>query len=176
MYNMMSGAAVSSNILFLWPLHILSVIAFFTGVLLLLFWAYKHLSGQQLWKWGWVLVILGSIVCLFTVATMGHPWVGGYGSRTSGIKMMWNQGVKSDDAAQAKEEAEGKEIFDKLQSKQLKCTDVTDSDFELVGEYVMGQRLGSAAHLQMNTMMKTMMGDAGEEQMHAQMGKRATGC
>src|SRR3989338_3339997 len=41
----------------------------------------------------------------------------------------------------------------------------------------MGQSIGDAArHIVMNEMMKRMMGEPGEEQMHAVMGKRLSGC
>lgn len=72
-------------------------------------------------------------------------------------------------------EAEGKIIWDKLQSQTVKCGDLTDKDFELLGEYFMGQMTGNA-HASMNQMMVSMMGEEGEEQMHAVMGKRLSGC
>lgn len=75
----------------------------------------------------------------------------------------------------AEEEARGKAIYDSLQAKQKICTDLKDADYELLGEYFMGQRLGGA-HESMNNMMKFMLGEAGEEQMHVVMGKRLSGC
>lgn len=74
-----------------------------------------------------------------------------------------------------REEAEGKEIWGKLQSKQIECKNLTDDNFETLGEYFMGQRLGSS-HEAMNTMMERMMGQQGELQMHIVMGKRLSGC
>jgi hypothetical protein len=75
MMNMANTTGSSEfGMMALWPLHILSVIAFFTGVTLLLFWAFKHLSAAQLKQWGWTLVIIGTIVCLFTIGAMGHSW------------------------------------------------------------------------------------------------------
>lgn len=178
MMNMMANTGWGFGLPMLWGLHLLSVIAFFTGVLFLLFWAFKHLTSAQLKQWGWALVITGSIVCLFTIGMMGHPW-GGYSVRGFGsARMMWSDdaaGNAQEDAAQAKEEADGKALYDKIQTEQLACTDVSDSDFELIGEYVMGQRLG-ASHVLMNARMKQMMGDSGEEQMHIVIGRNATGC
>lgn len=75
----------------------------------------------------------------------------------------------------AQEEAEGKEIWEKLQVKQLECRNLTDDNFEALGEYFMGQRLGSS-HEAMNTMMEKMTGQTGEQQMHIVMGKRLSGC
>lgn len=75
----------------------------------------------------------------------------------------------------AREEAEGKAVWDKLQTKQLECKNLTDDNFETLGEYFMGQMTGSS-HEAMNTMMERMIGQAGEQQMHVVMGKRLSGC
>jgi NACalpha-BTF3-like transcription factor len=96
---------------------------------------------------------------------MGQKWIG--------TEQSAQQGEKSAD--QQKEEAEGKALFDQLKAKQTTCAKLTDDDFELIGEYVMGQRTG-ASHEQMNAMLKQMMGDIGEAQMHIVLGKSATGC
>src|SRR3990167_4322305 len=69
----------------------------------------------------------------------------------------------------ALEEAEGKDVWEKLQAKQLDCKDVSEEGFEALGEYFMGQMMGDA-HAAMNTMIVQMMGEAGEEQMHGVMG------
>lgn len=75
----------------------------------------------------------------------------------------------------AREEAEGKEVWEKLQAKQLECKNLTDDNYDSLGEYFMGQMMGSS-HEAMNTMMERMMGKDGEEQMHVVMGKRLSGC
>ncbi|KKS38349.1 MAG: hypothetical protein UV01_C0004G0151 [Parcubacteria group bacterium GW2011_GWA2_42_14] len=74
-----------------------------------------------------------------------------------------------------KEEAEGKEIWEKLQAKTLTCADLSEEDYEVLGEYFMGQMLGES-HSAMNQMMIQMMGEEGEEKMHAVLGKRSSGC
>lgn len=75
------------------------------------------------------------------------------------------------------EEAEGKEIWEKLQAKQITCSDLTDENFGALGEYYMGQAIGSTQrHATMNQMMTNMMGEDGEEQMHIILGKRSSGC
>lgn len=58
----------------------------------------------------------------------------------------------------AKEEAEGKVIWEKLQSGIAGCGDLSDDDFELLGEYFMGQWTGDS-HEAMNQMMIRMMGE-----------------
>lgn len=75
----------------------------------------------------------------------------------------------------AREEAEGKEIWDALQAKQKACADLSEENFGALGEYFMGKMMGSS-HSAMNQMMVNMMGEEGEEQMHVVMGKRLSGC
>ena len=77
----------------------------------------------------------------------------------------------------AREEAGGKEIWEKLQAKQLECKNLTDEQYGSLGEYFMGQSIGNTQrHALMNQMMTNMMGEEGEEQMHVAMGKRVSGC
>jgi len=77
----------------------------------------------------------------------------------------------------AREEAEGKEIWEKLQAKQLDCKDLTDENYDSLGEYFMGQSIGDTQrHALMNQMMISMMGEEGEQDMHIVMGKRLSGC
>lgn len=75
----------------------------------------------------------------------------------------------------ANDEAKGKTIFDQLQSKQVDCKNLTDDDFDVLGDYFMGQMAGNG-HASMNIMMTRMMGEEGEKQMHIVMGKRLSGC
>jgi len=98
-----------------------------------------------------------------------------YFSWARGQGMMTNQaGVSSDDHT-AKEEAEGKEVWSKLQSKETNCNNLSEEDFEALGEYFMGLMMGES-HAAMNSMMIQMMGESGEEEMHVVMGKRLSGC
>src|SRR3989344_3459307 len=84
---------------------------------------------------------------------------------------------ESSDNHTAREEAEGKEIWEKLQAKQLECKDFTDETYDSLGEYFMGQSIGDTQrHALMNQMMISMMGEEGERQMHIVMGKRLSGC
>ena len=75
----------------------------------------------------------------------------------------------------AQEEAEGKEVWQKMGREELECKDLTDEQFAALGEYFMGEMTGDA-HEAMNAMMTRMMGEEGEEQMHVVMGKRMSGC
>src|SRR3989338_6747592 len=75
----------------------------------------------------------------------------------------------------AREEAEGEIVWQKLQSKEVVCGDLSDENFGVLGEYYMGQMLGDS-HEAMNEMMMRMHGEEGEEQIHVVMGKRLSGC
>ncbi|MCR4306791.1 MAG: SHOCT domain-containing protein [Candidatus Yonathbacteria bacterium] len=73
------------------------------------------------------------------------------------------------------EEQEGKEVWDKLQAKELACADLDDEQFGVLGEYFMGTMMGDS-HAAMNAMMIQAHGEDGEEQIHIVMGKRLSGC
>jgi len=88
--------------------------------------------------------------------------------------MMGNTATVSDGHT-AREEAEGKAVWEKLKAKELACKDLSDDNLGTLGEYFMGQMMG-ASHETMNNMMIQMMGEQGEEQMHVVMGKRLSGC
>jgi len=79
--------------------------------------------------------------------------------------------------SQQQEEQEGKQFLDGLNNKTVTCSQLKDTDFEKIGEYFMGQSIGDTSrHIAMNEMMKSMMGEQGEEQTHSAMGKRLSGC
>ena len=94
--------------------------------------------------------------------------------------MMGFSGSSPDNAAiqsQQQEEQEGKQFLDNLNNKTVACSELKDTDFEKIGEYFMGQSIGDTSrHIAMNEMMKSMMGEQGEEQMHIAWGKRGSGC
>lgn len=94
---------------------------------------------------------------------------------SAGRTSVWAQTTSPADGHTAREEAEGKEIWEKLQNKDLECNDLSDDNFGAIGEYVMGQMMGGS-HEAMNTMIIQMMGEQGEEHMHIVMGKRLSEC
>ncbi|PIZ70874.1 hypothetical protein COY07_05955 [Candidatus Peregrinibacteria bacterium CG_4_10_14_0_2_um_filter_43_11] len=96
-------------------------------------------------------------------------------SFAQGMMNFNNTSRQNDDGHTAREEAEGKEIRDKLQAGELKCDDLSDENFGALGEYFMGQMAGDS-HEAMNNMMIAMMGEEGEEEMHVAMGKRMSDC
>jgi len=73
------------------------------------------------------------------------------------------------------EEEEGKALWNKLQTKEITCQNLSEDDFEKIGEFFMGKMAGTS-HESINQMMSKMMGKEKEEQMHIVMGKRFSGC
>lgn len=80
-------------------------------------------------------------------------------------------------ASLADEQRQGGELAAQLRSGAATCDDLSNEDFDHVGEYVMRRFLGStAAHQAMNDRMRAMMGDQGEQRMHQLLGRRYAGC
>jgi putative membrane protein len=71
--------------------------------------------------------------------------------------------------------AAGQQLSQKLGAKQISCSQLTDADYEHLGEYFMSQMMGSS-HEGMNASLESRFGAVGEEQMHITMGKRLSGC
>lgn len=114
-----------------------------------------------------IFVLLFSLVLIPSTA-FAQGMMGSWGSSSPS--------AISDDHT-AREEAEGKEIWEKLQAKELDCKSLTDGNYDSLGEYFMGQTIGNTQqHAAMNRMMTSMMGEEGEKQMHIVMGKRTSGC
>jgi hypothetical protein len=91
-------------------------------------------------------------------------------------QMMGGRAVAPADTAKtAQDEAEGKAIWDKLQNEQTTCKDLKDDDFDVLGDFFMGNMMGTN-HAAMNDWMAQRLGDDGEKQMHIAMGKRLSGC
>ncbi|MEK7567991.1 MAG: SHOCT domain-containing protein [Patescibacteria group bacterium] len=105
-------------------------------------------------------------VSSFTSATNAQM-MGGFSNSSSD----WNEVVEHT----SREEQEGKELWDKFQAKELTCANLNDEQFGVLGEYFMGQMMGSS-HAAMNAMMIQAHGEDGEEQIHIAMGKRLSGC
>ena len=76
MYPMMDTIGWNYGFIALWGLHVLSVVAFFTGVLFLIILAVKTFTPTQLKSWAIWLMVVGTIVCLITIAFIGRPWIG----------------------------------------------------------------------------------------------------
>jgi putative membrane protein len=83
----------------------------------------------------------------------------------------WNKIVEHT----TREELEGKELWNKLQTKELVCEGLSNEQYGVLGEYFMGTMVGES-HATMNAMMIQAHGEDGEEQIHIVMGKRLSGC
>lgn len=75
----------------------------------------------------------------------------------------------------AQEEAQGKIIYDNLQANKVSCSNISDNDFELLGDYYMGQMMGSS-HAAMDALMTQRIGENNNRLMHIAFGKRLSGC
>ena|SRR3989338_3826865 len=73
---MMSSFGPDYGFIVLWAIHVLSVIASFTGLLFLIVFAVKTLTPQQMKTWAIGLMVTGAVVCLITIALLGRPWMG----------------------------------------------------------------------------------------------------
>ena len=109
---------------------------------------------------------------IFAIALLVTTFILWYNPVFAQSMMGFSNGI---DDHTAREEAEGRAVWDKLQAKQVGCVDLSDEDFGALGEYFMGQMTGDS-HEAMNAMMTQMMGEEGEEAMHVVMGKRLSGC
>lgn len=76
MVDTMNIAGWGYGFIVLWGLHVLAVIAFFTGFLFLIVLAIKTFTPNQLKSWAFWLMAAGAIACLFTIALTGRPWIG----------------------------------------------------------------------------------------------------
>lgn len=100
--------------------------------------------------------------------------IGSVSAQGMGPGMMGGSSPSPDDHT-AREQVEGKAVWERFQAKQVACANLSDDDFTVLGEYFMGLMMGDS-HAAMNQMMVGAMGEAGEEQMHVAVGKRLSGC
>ncbi len=71
----------------------------------------------------------------------------------------------------------GQIIYQELQNGQVTCQQLTEDNFDKLGDYFMWKSLGSTqAHAAMDKRITQMMGDQGNTQMHITLGKRGSGC
>ena len=114
-----------------------------------------------------IFAIFATIVIGSFAANVNAQMMGGF----SNAAVDWNEVVEHT----AREEREGKELWNKLQTKEVACENLDDEQFGVLGEYFMGQMAGDS-HAAMNAMMIQAHGEDGEEQIHIVMGKRLSGC
>src|SRR3989338_6089810 len=108
------------------------------------------------------IVIVGSFASSANAQMMGN---------LSNTSVDWDEVVEHT----LREEQEGKELWNTLQTKETACDNLSDEQYGVLGEYFMGQMSGDS-HTAMNAMMIQTHGEEGEEQIHIVMGKRLSGC
>jgi hypothetical protein len=80
-------------------------------------------------------------------------------------------------ASLADEVNAGKAIAARVDAGTATCQNLSTSDFEHLGEYVMERMVGSRSpHEAMNARMDTIMGSENTDRMHQALGRRYTGC
>jgi putative membrane protein len=114
-----------------------------------------------------IFTVLSIAVVGSFASTANAQMMGGF----SNTQVDWNEVVEHT----AREEQEGKDLWNKLQAKEVVCADLNDEQYGVLGEYFMGQMSGDS-HAAMNAMMIQAHGEDGEEQIHIVMGKRLSGC
>lgn len=97
-------------------------------------------------------------------------------SVASAQSMMNTQGTSTAEASSTTaDEQKGQDIYNQLQNKQTTCANLTDDDFDVLGDFFMGRMMGGS-HAAMNQYMVENLGANGEKQVHVAMGKRLSGC
>src|SRR3989344_2300931 len=120
----------------------------------------------------YIFVILGAGIIGLSGASVNAQMMGGQlVTGATNTQIDWDEVV----AHTVREEQEGKELWDRLQAKEVVCENLSDEQFGVLGEYFMGQMAGDS-HAAMNAMMIQAHGEDGEEQIHIVMGKRLSGC
>lgn len=120
-------------------------------------------------------LLLGVVVTLVITGFFASYKFIGFNRGMMGLN---NSAVSSKQVEEIKkEEDEGQELLLEIQSKTKSCKDVSEDDFEKIGDYVMKQRVRtSEKHAAMDANMEQMMGKDQNEQMHISLGKSAAGC
>ena len=79
-------------------------------------------------------------------------------------------------ASAASEQQQGAQVLSEVQAGKLRGTNVTSTQYQHVGQYLMGHALGSAQRYEaMDSLMDRMMGQSVSDQMYLYMGERYLG-
>ena len=82
------------------------------------------------------LLFIAVFIFIFGLTLPTFSFAQGMMGKTTGTN---NTALQTDDGHTAREEAEGKAVWEKLQAKELTCKDLSDDNFGTLGEYFMGQ-------------------------------------
>ncbi len=122
-------------------------------------------------------LIIGILLTLvFTGSRTNHGMMSG--NNIMGSMNTTNTSPSTQKVVQIKlEEVEGQKLLQSIKSNSKTCKDLSQDNFEKIGDYVMRQRVGSSEkHAVMDANMEQMMGKDQNVQMHIALGKNATGC
>ncbi len=108
------------------------------------------------------------LAVLFIALPAHAQMMGGWGNNQ-------NSNNATNTATQDPDEQQGAQIYQRLQNHQTTCQELTNDDFDKLGDYFMGNMMGSA-HDAADRAMTQRLGDQGEKQMHIAMGERLSGC
>ena len=79
-------------------------------------------------------------------------------------------------ASAASEQQQGAQVLSKVQGGKPQGTNLTNTEYQHVGQYLMGRALGSAQRYEaMDSLMDRMMGQSASDQMYQYMGERYLG-
>ena len=79
-------------------------------------------------------------------------------------------------ASAASEQQQGAQVLSEVKAGKLQGTKVTSTQYQHVGQYLMGRALGSAQRYEaMDSLMDRMMGQSASDQMYQYMGERYLG-
>ena len=83
--------------------------------------------------------------------------------------------IASSSASMDAEELSGQALLQQLESKNINCLNLTQSDYGSIGEYYMSLMMGSG-HDAMDSYIVNRYGQTYDDQMHLVMGERFSGC
>ncbi|HUX80830.1 MAG TPA: hypothetical protein VMV38_00715 [Candidatus Paceibacterota bacterium] len=113
------------------------------------------------------ITLLGFAIALFAVVPF---------SSIAHAQMMGNYtGTPYTATTTSSSDATGQALWNQLSAKQISCSQLTDADFDALGDYFMGSVAGNS-HESMDQWMTQSLGEQGDTQMHITMGKRISGC
>jgi hypothetical protein len=79
-------------------------------------------------------------------------------------------------ASSASEPQQGAQVLSEVQAGKLNAASLSSSQYQRVGQYLMGRALGSTqSYEEMDTAMDRMMGEAASDQMYLYLGERYLG-
>ncbi|MDE2037788.1 MAG: hypothetical protein KGI69_01020 [Patescibacteria group bacterium] len=114
---------------------------------------------------------LAAVISLVSVRSTNAQMMGGYYSQAPAASATSSSGSTAMDS----EEAAGQALAQKLQAKTVDCSNLTQNDYQSLGEYYMSLMMGSG-HDAMDNYIVSRYGQSYDDQMHIAMGERFSGC